>query len=74
MDKINLESQRALLSFLYWAEGSKGVGVLNFANIDPQMCLIFIISLRNCYNLDESKFRIRLHLHQYHNEQEAKLF
>ncbi len=72
--QITLETQRAILSTLYWSEGSKGIGVLNFANTDPRLCLIFITLLRACYELDESKFRIRLHLHKYHKDQELKKY
>ena len=72
--QISLETQRAILSTLYWAEGSKGVGVLNFANTDPRLCLIFVTLLRSSYDLDETKFRIRLHLHKYHDEQELKKY
>lgn len=69
-----VETKRALLSLLYWAEGAKGRAVVDFANTNPQLCLIFINLLRECYELDETKFRIRLHLHHYHNEQEQKMF
>lgn len=68
------EVQRSILATLYWAEGSKGIGVLNFANTDPRLCLIFITLLRSCYDLEESKFRIRLHLHSYHVELELKKY
>ena len=69
-----LETMRAILATLYWAEGSKGEGVLDFANTDPRLCLIFTTLLRSCYELDEGKFRIRLHLHKYHNEPELKKY
>lgn len=70
--QIPLETKRSILATLYWAEGSKGEGVLDFANTDPRLCLIFTTLLRACYELDETKFRIRLHLHKYHNEPELK--
>ncbi|MBP9669827.1 hypothetical protein KBD75_00300 [Candidatus Woesebacteria bacterium] len=72
--KFPKEVRRSILATLYWAEGSKGIGVLNFANTDSRLCLIFITLLRDCYELDESKFRIRLHLHNYHNEEELKKY
>lgn len=72
--KVPMETKRSILATLYWAEGSKGEGVLDFANTDPRLCLIFITLLRTCYELDESKFRIRLHLHKYHNEREIKKY
>lgn len=72
--QMPIETKRSILSVLYWAEGSKGIGVLNFANTDSRLCLIFITLLRACYELDETKLRIRLHLHNYHNEQELKAY
>lgn len=69
---INLE--KAVLSVLYWAEGSKGRGMLVFANTDPRLMKLFITLLRRCYTLDESKFRIRIHIHWYHKEREVKTF
>ncbi|MCS6956266.1 MAG: hypothetical protein NZM02_00230 [Patescibacteria group bacterium] len=62
------------MSILYLAEGNKVKGVLQFANTDPKMILLFITLLRSCYQLDESKFRIRLHLHYYHQARRTKQF
>ncbi len=58
---------KSMLAMLYWAEGSKGRGLVSFANTDPDLTLLFVTLLRKCYSLDESKFRVRLHLHAYHN-------
>lgn len=69
------ETQKALLSILYWAEGAKGrKDIVSFANTDPKLTRLFITLLRNCFNLDESKFRVRIHLHYYHNENKVKKF
>lgn len=56
----------SMLAMLYWAEGSKGRGSLRFANTDPSLVLLFLTLLRECYSIDESKLRVRLHLHYYH--------
>lgn len=72
--KIDKEVGKIILSMLYWAEGSKGRDVLNMVNTDPKLLSLFITLLRKCYVLDESKFRLRLHLHHYHNEEELKNF
>ncbi|MEK7550396.1 MAG: transposase [Patescibacteria group bacterium] len=66
--------KRSLLAMLYWAEGSKGRGCVTFANTDPSMSYLFITLLRGCYRLDESKFRIRLHLHYYRSASKSKKF
>lgn len=64
--KENIGMKKTMLAMMYWAEGSKVRGVAQFVNIDPRMNLLFITLLRQCYDVDESKFRIRLHLHYYH--------
>ena len=67
------ESKKALLAMLYWAEGSKGRGdIVTFANTDPELIILFTTLLRNCYKIDESKLRVRIHLHYYHNEDVVK--
>lgn len=73
----NKAIQKSFLSLLYWAEGEKlparGAQV-RFANTDPRLALLFLTLLRNCYALDESKIRIALHLHWYHNVKQMRRF
>lgn len=71
----NIETKRAILAAIYWAEGAKtSGGTVCFANTDPLLIKLFITLFRECYDLDESKFRLRLHLHKYHKEAESKNF
>lgn len=67
---------KSILAALYWAEGAKhkGVSGLKFVNTDPKLALFYITLLRKCYKLDEAKFRIRVHLHYYHNITAARNF
>lgn len=65
---------KTMLSLLYWAEGAKGKGSLVFANTDPEMMLLFITLLRTSFELDGSKFRVRLHIHDYHDEKQVKSY
>lgn len=77
VDKYNIENVeylKSLLCMLYWAEGSKTPGTLCFANTDPVLAVLFITLFRKSYVLDESKFRVRLHLHYYHNQNESRKF
>lgn len=71
---LDKDQMRLVLSSLYWAEGSKVRGVLIFANTDPLMNIFFVDLLRRCFKIDELKFRLRLHLHDYHNEDLEKKF
>lgn len=66
----SVEMQKSLLAMLYWAEGQKSPELncpVKFANTDPRLCLLFVTLLRNCYKIDESKLRIRIYVHWYHN-------
>jgi len=67
---------KLFLAALYWAEGAKNDRVSGaiFVNTDPKLCQLYITLLRKCYNIDESKFRIRLHLHYYHKIKQTRKF
>ena len=67
---------KTILGMLYWAEGAKysGVSGLKMVNTDPELLRLYITLLRKCYKIDEERFRIRLHLHYYHNKGEARKF
>jgi Homeodomain-like domain-containing protein len=49
---------------LYAGEGSKRDGSVVFANSDPRMVAFFCSWLRHCFEVDESRLRVRLYLHQ----------
>lgn len=68
--------QKSILAALYWAEGGKypGVSGLRFVNTDPDLLRLYLSLLRSCYTIDESKLRIRLHLHYYHPIRKSKDF
>jgi hypothetical protein len=75
---LNLKHYRSLLAMLYWAEGAKPTAIKNpslvFANTDPVLCKLFITLLRESYDVDESKFRIYLYLHYYHDQDQTKKY
>ncbi len=76
MKKINLSSEleMVVLAMLYWTEGAKGRGVLKFANTDPRLVALFLKLLRRNCQIDEGRLRLRLHLHDYHDEDKLKEF
>lgn len=67
---------KALLAMLYWAEGSKyeGVSGLHFVNTDPALLRLYMKLLRSSYQIDEKRFRARIHIHAYHSGKEALAF
>jgi hypothetical protein len=66
-ERVGRLSDRDLLiagTALYAGEGSKGDGAVKFANSDPRMILLFCTWLRRFFDIDESRLRVRLYLHQ----------
>lgn len=51
---------------LYWAEGDKRSGRLQFSNSDPDMIRFMMSWFREFCNIPEAKFRIGLFLHSLH--------
>jgi hypothetical protein len=49
---------------LYAGEGSKGDGSVRFVNSDPRMVALFCSWLRHFYQIDETRLRLSLYLHQ----------
>ena len=64
--------QRLLCSLIYWCEGAKADTTLKFINSDPKLIGLFLFLLRSSYPIDESKFRVMLHLHEYHSVNKQK--
>jgi AcrR family transcriptional regulator len=65
--RIGRLSERELLVAgvaLYAGEGSKRDGSVIFANSDPRMVMFFCSWLRHFFQIDESRLRVRLYLHQ----------
>jgi hypothetical protein len=55
-------------ALLYWCEGEKSKSSLSFVNSDPKMIATYLALFRSAFNPDEKKFRISLHLHEYHED------
>jgi hypothetical protein len=67
LDRIGLLSEREFLVLglaLYAGEGSKSQSSVGFANSDPQLILIFVTWLRRFFDIQESKLRVKLYLHE----------
>ena len=64
----------AVLSMIYQCEGAKDTRTLCFANSDPDMIKLFLKLFRTSFVIDKEKLRALVHIHDYHNEQETKVF
>jgi transcriptional regulator with XRE-family HTH domain len=65
--RIGLLSDREFLVLglaLYAGEGAKRDGKVSFANTDPRMLFVFVTWLRRYFDVDESRLRVRLYLHE----------
>ena len=49
---------------LYAGEGAKTDGAVRFANTDPAMIAFFCAWLRRFFDIDESRFRVTVYLHE----------
>jgi AcrR family transcriptional regulator len=75
--RIGQLSEREFLvagAALYAGEGSKGDGLVVFANTDPRMMAFFAAWLRRFFAIDESRLRARVYLHQGLDLDAATLF
>ncbi|KKW39133.1 hypothetical protein A3I46_01735 [Candidatus Kaiserbacteria bacterium RIFCSPLOWO2_02_FULL_54_13] len=61
---------------MYWCEGtkSKNDSEFTFTNAEPLTIRGFLALLRKALPLEESRFRIKMHLHDYHDERERRRF
>ena len=78
LDKIShttIYQDKLMCALIYYCEGSKSVkdGV-SFINSDPELLRTFLFLLRRTFLLSESKIRLCMHLHSYHNESKQKSF
>ncbi len=63
---------KAIGSMLYWGEGYKGTrdkpaNLVDFANSDPYMIELFLLFIRKCFSIDESKLRVLLYCYDDQN-------
>lgn len=72
--EISKELCKLCCALLYWCEGNKGRDTMvRFTNSDPQLIKMFLSLLREGFDINESKFRALIHLHQYHDEEKQKV-
>ncbi len=69
-----IDEYKLLLAALYWGEGAKTDSRLAFINSDPGMIKTYLWLLRKCFEINESRLKCRLHLHEYHNRKAMILF
>ena len=73
-DKKNSSFKEIVLAVLYLTEGSKSSGAIMFGNSDPDIIRMFVKLLRECYKIDESKFRCTVQCRADQNIEELERF
>ncbi len=57
-----------ICTMLFWCEGTKNEKQgLFFTNSDPELVAYFLRLLRKSFDINEKRFRVCVHLHEYHN-------
>ena len=64
LSDLNEQAFLAAGAALYAGEGSKGDGSVKFANSDPELIDFFCRWLRRFFDVDETRLRMRLYLHE----------
>ena len=60
LKSISTPVQKIILSTLYLAEGTKGRSCLTLGSSNPKIISLYLSLLKNCFEIDKSKFRIRI--------------
>lgn len=72
--QLSKEIIKLTCALLWWCEGNKNSSFVRFTNSDSTLITNFIFLLRNGFDIDESKFRVLIHIHKYHNDDEQKIY
>ncbi|MCC7197690.1 hypothetical protein IT413_05890 [Candidatus Peregrinibacteria bacterium] len=71
-DKNLLQTVAAII---FWCEGGKrSLSKTTLTNSDPKLIKTFLYCLRNGFQIEEKRFRALMHLHNYHDEDQQRLF
>ena len=74
--ELSKNSAKVLTSLMYWCEGAKEKHDqrFTFTNSDPILVATFLSIMRNGFDLNETKFRVCIHVYGYHNPEQQLLF
>ena len=64
---VGVSDMRVLCALVYWCEGAKdSSNGIAFTNSDPKIVKTFLHFFRKGFEINERKFRVCVHLHEYH--------
>lgn len=61
-------------SLLWWCEGNKNESFVRFTSSDETLIQNYLRVFREGFALDEKKFRVLVHIHPYHQDEQQKQF
>lgn len=68
------EFHKLSCALLWWCEGNKDTTMVRFTNSDKTLVKNFLRSLRTGFLIDESKLRVLIHIHEYHDNNTQRVF
>ena len=76
INNITPDNAKVFASLIYWCEGSKypATNKMDLTNSDPKLLEMFLKLLRTSFNLNESKFRVKLQIHNTHDSEKIKKY
>lgn len=72
--KITPEIAKSMCALLFWAEGAKHLGCVQFINSDPRMISTFLKLFRRSFPVQEKKFKVLVHIQDYHIDYKIRKF
>lgn len=73
--RVDTTTARILCGVVYWCEGAKNqFSGVKFTNSDPTVIASFLYLFRRGFEIDESKLRALIHLHEYHDKNKQLAF
>lgn len=74
LDSLRNIPDKLICAMIYWCEGAKAKDGLKFTNSDPDLIKTFLKLFRNSFEIDETKLRAVVHIHEYHDDERQREF
>ena len=72
--EFNKRTELIALVMMYWCEGIKSDQAVGFTNSDPKLARAFVLMLEDLFEIDRKRWRVCVHLHDYHDEKKILAF
>ncbi|PJE59582.1 MAG: hypothetical protein COU84_00010 [Candidatus Portnoybacteria bacterium CG10_big_fil_rev_8_21_14_0_10_43_39] len=73
--KLGKKHLKMFCALLYECEGTKNTASgISFSNSNPELVKLFLFLLRSSFEIDEKRFRVCVHIHDYHSPKKQMSF